>query len=97
MNPSYRILSDGDEEFLLNRIQVASSNKNEMVSSEWRKYLEVKSMQDISVERLDNLANPIFIKKLFRSQSQTLATLLRSLRSAIKMFPVIFCDRLILH
>jgi hypothetical protein len=34
MNPSYRILSDGDEEFLLNRIQVASSNKNEMVSSD---------------------------------------------------------------
>ena len=29
-----------------------------MVSSEWRKYLELKSMQDISVERLDNLANP---------------------------------------
>jgi len=58
MNPIYRILSDGDEEFLLNRIKVASSSKNEMVSSEWRKYLEVKSMQDISVERLENLANP---------------------------------------
>lgn len=58
MSGKYKVLRADDEEFLIKRIKAASFHQNEMVSSEWKKYLEIKSLDDLSVTRLDNLANP---------------------------------------
>ncbi|MCU0541878.1 MAG: putative sugar O-methyltransferase [Oscillatoriaceae cyanobacterium Prado104] len=58
MSGKYKILRADDEDFLIERIKLASFHQNPMVSSEWKKYLEIKSLDDLSANRLNNLANP---------------------------------------
>ncbi|MCC3571005.1 MAG: putative sugar O-methyltransferase [Microcoleus sp. PH2017_40_RAT_O_B] len=58
MSSKYKILTADDKKFLMKRSKIASFHQNAMVSSEWKKYLEIKSLDDLSVTRLDNLANP---------------------------------------
>lgn len=57
-NGHFRNLEINELEFLSSRITAYSSQKNEMVSEEWREYLRVKHAENFSQERLNNFADP---------------------------------------
>lgn len=57
-NGFFRKLGKNELEFLSSRIMTCSSQKNEMVSSEWKEYLRIKRTENFSQESLKNFADP---------------------------------------